>query len=52
MWKQNYYESALQETDNSILKLLYADSASVIQDCIEIINEAAREYDIQPFLQT
>lgn len=44
--KQKDYESALQDTDNSILRLLYADSASVIGDCIELVSETAREYGI------
>ena len=45
-WKQNDYESALQDTNNSILRLLYADSVSVIGDCIELVSETAREYGI------
>lgn len=45
-WKQKDYESALQDTDNSILRLLYADSVSVIGDCIELVSETAREYGI------
>lgn len=45
-WKQNYYESAMQDADDHILRLLYADSASVISGCIEIISETARKYGI------
>lgn len=46
VWKQKDYESALQDTDNQILRLLYADSASVIGDCIELVSGTAREYGI------
>jgi len=44
--KQEDYETALQNADIPSLRLLFADSASVIQDCIEIVNETAREYGI------
>lgn len=44
--RQKDYESALQDTDNHLLRLLYADSASVIQDCIEIVSETASKYGI------
>ena len=44
--KQKDYESALLDTDNHILRLLYADSVSVIGDCIELVSEAARENGI------
>lgn len=44
--KKENYESALQDTDNHILRLLYADSASVIGDCIELVSGTAREYGI------
>lgn len=46
--KQKDYESALQNTgtDSHILRLLFADSASVIHDCIEMVSETAREYGI------
>lgn len=36
----------MQDTDSHILRLLYADSASVISSCIEIINKTARKYGI------
>lgn len=45
--KQKDYESAMQDADNDILRLLYADSASVIQDCIDMVNETASKYGIQ-----
>ncbi len=44
--KKEDYESALQDADNNILRLLYADSASVIGDCIDLVSETAREYGI------
>lgn len=46
--KQRDYESALQDTDanNYTLRILFADSASVIHDCIEIIRETACECGI------
>ncbi len=44
--KKQDYESALQYADSHILRLLYADSASVIGDCIELVSETAREYGI------
>lgn len=47
--KRKDYLSAFEKLDDTgdfILKLLFADSASVIQDCIEIISEVANEYDI------
>ena len=47
--KRKDYLSALgslDDTGDHILRLLYADSASVIQDCIEIASEAARKYGI------
>lgn len=44
--KQLDYESAIQDTDNDTLRLLYADSASVIGDCIEMVSETAHEYGI------
>lgn len=44
--KKEDYESALQDTDNNILRLLYADSASVIGDCIALVSGTAREYGI------
>lgn len=37
---------SLDDTGDYILKLLFVDSASVIQDCIEIISDAACEYGI------
>lgn len=43
------YLSALRNLDDTgdyILRLLFADSASVIQDCIEIANETARKYGL------
>lgn len=44
--KQRDYESAMQDTNSNTLRLLYADSASVIQDCIEMVSETASEYGI------
>lgn len=47
--KRKDYLSAFEKLDDSgdfILRLLFADSASVIQDCIEIINEVSNEYGI------
>ncbi|MCM1219834.1 MAG: hypothetical protein NC548_35635 [Lachnospiraceae bacterium] len=44
--RQRDYESALQEADSPMLRLLYADSASVIGDCIEVISGTAREYGV------
>ena len=47
--KRRDYLSALGSLDDTgdyILRLLFVDSASVIQDCIEIISDAAREYGI------
>ena len=47
--KQRDYLSALGSLDDTgdyILRLLFVDSASVIQDCIEIISDAARKYGI------
>ena len=37
---------SLDDTGDYISRLLFVDSASVIQDCIEIISDAAREYGI------
>ncbi len=37
---------SLDDTGDYILRLLFLDSASVIQDCIKIINGAACEYGI------
>ncbi len=48
--KRRDYLSALGSLDDTgdyILRLLFVDSASVIQDCIEIISDAARKYGIQ-----
>lgn len=42
--RQKDYESALQDTDSRMLRILYADSASVIGECIELVSETAREY--------
>ena len=44
--KQLDYESAIQDADNDTLRLLYADSASVINDCIVMVNETAHENGI------
>ena len=47
--KRKDYLSALgilDDTGDYILRLLFLDSASVIQDCIEIVSDAAREYGI------
>lgn len=47
--KRRDYLSAfeiLDDTGDFTARLLFADSASVIQDCIEIISDAAREYGI------
>ncbi len=47
--KRRNYLSALGSLDNTgdyILRLLFVDSASVIQDCIKIISDAACEYGI------
>lgn len=45
--KQHDYRAAQrEESENELLRLLYADSASVIQDCIEMIHESAREYGV------
>ena len=47
--KQRDYLSALGSLDDTgdyILRLLFVDSASVIQDCMEIISDAARKYGI------
>ena len=47
--KRKDYLSALGSLDDTgdyILRLLFLDSASVIQDCIEIVSDAAREYGI------
>lgn len=44
--KQKDYESALQGADLPSLRLLFADSASVICDCIGIVSETARECGI------
>ena len=47
--KRRDYLSALGSLDDTgdyILRLLFVDSASVIQDCIEIISDAARKYGI------
>lgn len=44
--KQLDYESAIQDADNDTLRLLFADSASVINDCIEMVHETAHEYGI------
>lgn len=48
--KRRDYLSALGSLDDTgdyILRLLFVDSASVIQDCIEIISDVARKYGIQ-----
>jgi len=44
--KQKDYENALQSADIPLLRLLFADSASAICDCIEIVSETARECGI------
>lgn len=44
--KQKDYEAAFQGTDLPSLRLLFADSASVICDCIGIVSETARECGI------
>ena len=47
--KRKDYLSALGSLDDTgdyILRLLFLDSASVIQDCIEIVSDAACEYGI------
>ena len=47
--KRKDYLSALGSLDDTgdyIQRLLFLDSASVIQDCIEIVSDAAREYGI------
>lgn len=44
--KKEDYESALQDIDNHMLRPLYADSVSVISDCIGLVRETVREYGI------
>jgi len=44
--KQKDYENALQSADIPSLRLLFADSASAICDCIGIVSETARECGI------
>lgn len=44
--KKKDYEDAMEHTDISLLRLLYADSASVIGDCIEMVAETARGFGI------
>jgi hypothetical protein len=44
--KKKDYEDAMEHTDISLLRLLYADSASVIGDCIEVISGIIRKYGI------
>ena len=39
--KRQDYESAMEGADLPMLRLLFADSISVIGDCIEIVNETA-----------
>lgn len=42
----SYLSSFQEESENITLRLLYADSASVIQDCMDMIHESALECGI------
>lgn len=44
--KQRNCESIVEDMEHPLSKLLFIDSASVIQDCIEIVSETAREHGI------
>lgn len=47
--KRKDYISAMENLDDAgdhLLRLLFADSASVIQDCIELVSETAQKSGI------
>lgn len=44
--KRRNCEFIIEDMEHPLSKLLFIDSASVIQDCIEIVSIAAREHGI------
>lgn len=44
--KREHCEAIMQELDAPLAKLMFMDSASVIQECIEIIRETAHVYGV------